>query len=317
MEYCTCTICGTRSGKHRKFVVSEMMFGFKDQFTYFQCSRCRCLQIADPPGNIEKYYPEQYYSFTPKQRKWLKHPVEKVLRRFQDYYTVFNSGIIGSLVNALSPNKKLCALNRIEISLQTRILDVGCGDGWRLCALREIGFEQVMGADPFLREDIVYENGVRVEKKTIHEITGMWDLILYHHSFEHVPDPCESLQTAARLLTPGGCCLIRIPTVSSYAWEHYRENWFQLDAPRHFYLHSIKSMNILAEKAGFFIKNIVYDSTVDQFQGSELYARGVPFVSQGPGRVFTKSQIRAWKRQAIKLNREKRGDQAAFYLIKK
>jgi SAM-dependent methyltransferase len=201
--------------------------------------------------------------------------------------------------------------------LQTRILDVGCGAGWRLYALREIGFENVMGIDPFLPADILYKNGVRVQKINIHEVTGTWDLIMYHHSFEHVPDPIHNLQIVARLLASGGCCLIRIPTVSSYAWEHYRENWFQLDAPRHFYLHSVESMNVLAERTGFIVNDIVFDSRAEQFQASEQYSRGVPFASQGKDRFFAQSQIRAWKRQAKTLNREKKGDQAVFYLMKK
>jgi len=317
MEKFTCRICGATSDEHRKYIVSEMMFGFKDSFTYFQCSRCRCLQIAELPCNIEKYYPSQYYSYTPKPRKRAKNPVEKALRRFKDRHTVFGRGMFGSLVHAVSPNTKLMALAPLALSLQSRILDVGCGDGWRLYALREIGFEHVLGIDPFLREDILYDNGVRVESKNIHAIGGTWDVIMFHHSFEHVPDPYETLQAAARLLAPGGSLLIRVPTVSSYAWEHYQENWFQLDAPRHYSLHSIESMNILAEKTGFIVKDVIFDSTIDQFQGSEQYARGVPFVAQGADRPFARAQIRSWKQQAKKLNREKRGDQAAFYLVRK
>jgi SAM-dependent methyltransferase len=161
----------------------------------------------------------------------------------------------------------------------------------------------------------MYENGVRVLKRSVHEVAGEWDLIMYHHSFEHVPDPLRELTAVSRLLVPGGCCLLRVPTVASYAWEHYREHWVQLDAPRHYYLHSVKSIDLLAANTGFKLRNVVFDSTKDQFQGSELYAKGIPLAS-GKG-VFSSSQERRWKRAARKLNREERGDQAAFYLIKK
>jgi len=46
------------------------------------------------------------------------------------------------------------------------------------------------------------------------------------------------MEKAAKV--PGGWCVIRIPTVSSFAWEHYREQWVQLDAPRHFFLHKVR-----------------------------------------------------------------------------
>jgi cyclopropane fatty-acyl-phospholipid synthase-like methyltransferase len=228
---------------------------------------------------------------------------------------VFNHGVLGTLVSKLSPNKKLAPLAKVGLTRESRILDVGCGDGWRLYALREIGFRNVLGIDPYIQHDIDYENGVRVLKQTINDITGEWDLIMYHHSFEHVSDPVKDLQAASKLLPLGGCCLIRVPTVSSFAWEEYRENWVQLDAPRHYTLPSVEGMNILAAKTGFLVQDVVFDSTKDQFQGSELYKRGLPLASGDT--TFTACQIKRWKRQAKKLNKENRGDQAAFYLIKK
>ena len=130
-----------------------------------------------------------------------------------------------------------------------------------------------------------------------------------------LPTRANSCKKPQNLLAPGGCCLVRIPTVSSYAWEQYRENWYQLDAPRHFFLHSIKSMQFVADQAGLALQDIVFDSTADQFQGSELYKRDIPFTTQANN--FPRSQVREWKALAKKLNKEKRGDQAAFYLVKK
>ena len=310
----TCRICGV-TADNDFYAVREMMFGTGDLFDYFQCSACSCLQIVEFPVDISRYYPAHYYSFTPKRRLFQHNIVDKAMRRFKDRHTVFNDGIAGSLVSRFSPNKKLAALSRVPLNEHSRILDVGCGDGWRLYALREIGFRNLFGLDPFLEQDIVYDNGVQVLKRSIHEMRGEWDLVMYHHSFEHVPDPLFELTMVFRLLPAGGCCLLRIPTVSSYAWEHYRENWVQLDAPRHYHLHSLASIEVLAGKAGFVVTEVLYDSTKDQFQGSELYQKGVPLVS-GNG-MFGLSQERQWKREAKKLNREKRGDQAAFYLIKK
>jgi predicted SAM-dependent methyltransferase len=148
-------------------------------------------------------------------------------------------------------------------------------------------------------------------KRTIQEVEGDWDVIMYHHSLEHIPDQQQALRASASRLRPGGTCLIRIPTVSSYAWEHYRENWYQIDAPRHFYLHSLESMRHLADQCGMVIQSIVYDSTVDQFRASEQYRRKSGSENDAH---FSRAQIRAWKKQAARLNRENRGDQAAFFL---
>lgn len=309
-----CRICGNKE-QNAVYSVQEMMFGYRDRFDYFQCSICKCLQIAGIPSEMSKYYPSHYYSFNPKKRRFQKSTAVRALRRLQDRYTLFNSGPLGRLVSSLSPNRKLAPLAQIGLTRDSRILDIGCGDGWRLYALGEIGFHNVLGIDPYIQKDIAYDNGARVLKQSIYDVTGEWDLVMYHHSFEHVPDPVKDLQAASKLLRSGGCCLIRVPTVSSFAWEEYRENWVQLDAPRHYTLPSIEGMKILAAKTGFLVQDIVFDSTKDQFQGSELYRKGLPLASGDT--VFSACQIKRWKRLAKKLNKESRGDQAAFYLIKK
>jgi len=145
---------------------------------------------------------------------------------------------------------------------------------------------------------------------------------MFHHSFEHVADPLETLYFVKKLLSPNGTRLIRIPVVDSWAWENYGVNWVQIDAPRHFFLHSQKSMKILAKSAGFKIKEIICDSTEFQFWGSEQYKRDIPLNSENsysvnPSKsIFSKREIRIFKEKAKKLNSESRGDQVAFYLKK-
>jgi hypothetical protein len=58
-----CAICGNETN-NKPFILKEMMFGFRDEFEYFQCSACFCLQIKNIPGSLEKYYPKNYYSFS-------------------------------------------------------------------------------------------------------------------------------------------------------------------------------------------------------------------------------------------------------------
>ncbi len=145
---------------------------------------------------------------------------------------------------------------------------------------------------------------------------------MFHHSFEHLPDPIEALEAVHRLLSPGGECMIRIPLVSSEAWKKYGTHWVQLDAPRHFFLFSIESLKVLAEKTKFKIKEIVYDSSEFQFWGSEQYLKDIPLMAENsygknPAKsIFTKTQIEDYKKMADKLNRESQGDQAAIYMVK-
>jgi predicted SAM-dependent methyltransferase len=188
--------------------------------------------------------------------------------------------------------------------------------------MKEIGFINVIGIDPFIRGTISYPNGVIIEKKDLSEINSNWDMILYNHVFEHIADPIKELVKVNSLLKKGGSCIIRIPNIDSFAWENYKTDWVQLDAPRHFYLYSVKSINILAEKAGLKIEKIDYDSTSFQFWGSEQLKNDIPlrdsrsYSINRKKSIFSKKTIRRFEAQAIELNEQKLGDQAIYHLRK-
>jgi SAM-dependent methyltransferase len=289
------------------------MMGTGEPFAYFQCERCRCLQIAEFPKEIARYYPASYYSFSTTSRDKTDNRAVRWLRKLRNRSSASSSGIGSRLIRSLFPNRKLLPLLGLGLGHDSRILDVGCGSGWRLYALRESGFLNTMGVDPYLENDLMYANGLQVLKKTVSEVEGLWDVVMFHHSLEHIPDQVSALRAAAGLLRPGGTCLIRVPVASSYAWEFYREHWYQIDAPRHFYLHSYGSMKLLAEQCGLELRSTECDSTLDQFRTSELYKRGFRSLREAG---FTRQQKSDWKRRAAELNREGRGDQAVFYFGK-
>lgn len=318
----TCKIC-EHAGDHKTFQVREMMLGYREEFTYFQCGHCGCLQIAKIPNDMSNYYPAQYYSFTHLPAEILKNPLRKILKKRRDRYAVFSKGWIGKYLYTRHPNENLRMLSNVKnLTRQTKILDVGCGSGAMLYALQKIGFINLLGVDPFITADIKYDNGLHILKKEIHEITDEWDVIVFHHVFEHLAEPRRVLQTVSRLLSINGACLIRIPTVSSYAWEHYGVNWVQLDAPRHFFIHSTASLGKLAQQAGLILTKTVYDATAFQFWGSEQYLCDIPLFAEqsyavNPGRaIFSKAELAAFNRQAAIYNRENRGDSATFCLQK-
>jgi hypothetical protein len=81
-------------------------------------------------------------------------------------------------------------------------------------------------------------------------------------------------------------------------------------------------MQILANKTGFELVHILYDSDYYQFWGSEQYAADIPMRSEksyyeNPNNsIFTKQQIDEFKKKAVELNLKKQGDAACFYLKK-
>lgn len=311
-----CRLCGNTTSNQR-YSLREMMMGTREQFAYFQCAECECLQIETIPINLADYYPEGYNGFSgPRDRLFVG--LKGAFRKARYEASLFpNKGLNRFLKPVLSADQYQL-LGQLNLTKTTRILDVGCGTGAYLYPLYELGMTNVHGIDPFAGP-IEYPNGYRVEKTFVQEMDGQWDIILFNHSFEHIPNPLESLEAVTRLLAPGGVCIIRIPTVSSFAWHHYRENWFQLDAPRHLFLHSIKSMTLLGEQAGLPLSDIIYDSDRAQFIISEKYKKDIAMYEPLPEpQSFLGRKWRRWayQRHAKDLNRDKQGDQAAFYFRK-
>ena len=120
---------------------------------------------------------------------------------------------------------------------------------------------------------------------------------------------------------PGGAVLIRIPVGGCFVWKKYGVNWVQLDAPRHFFLHTEKSLRLVAEPAGLELTDVVSDSKGFQFWGSEQYLRDVPlkdarspFTNPAGQTLFTAEQLAAYAAEAEQLNARGKGDQACFYL---
>jgi len=327
-----CRICGN-GRSNQSYVAKEMMFGLREVFDYFQCAECGCLQIAVFPSDMSRYYPPSYYSLAAAPPPWRGRGALRRWARVQrDTFAVGRRGILGKILYRVSPNEELRGAvtkhfpgNGVflaGISRRSRILDVGCGSGSFLRMLHAAGFRNVQGVDLFLEKSIAYADGLRVLKGSLDDCEGEWDVIMFHHSFEHLPDPLATLTAAARRLASRGTVLVRVPLVSSYAWEKYAVAWVQLDAPRHFFLHSPRSLARAAEQAGLRIVQVTYDSTDFQFWGSEQYLRDIPLLGRGSygqgleGSIFSPEEIQRYRTLADDLNTNERGDQAAFYLKK-
>jgi SAM-dependent methyltransferase len=307
-----CRICGNQSD-NEPFRAREMMFGTREEFGYFVCRSCGVLQIERVPEDTSRYYSGGYYSLEP-------GIIERLAFRLRDEFAFGGKGLAGRAVFRLFPNYALMHVKRLGVSPLARILDVGCGGGFMIDCLKRHGFDHVSGVDPYLEADLVLPSGARLRKASIEELEGEWDLIMFHHSLEHLADPLSALATARRLLAQDGVCLVRVPTISSYAWERYRTDWVQLDAPRHFFLFSTAGMELLSQKAGFKVRDIMYDSTSLQIWGSEQYSLDIPLFSKRSlaknpfARTFSGAQKRAFRELARRLNEEGRGDQIAVIL---
>jgi SAM-dependent methyltransferase len=313
-----CRVCGNSSGNllHR---AREMFAGTRDEFDYVECAACGTLQIREVP-DLGPYYSGDYYSLRPPERaaavglgRRLAYRAGSFLRgRVAGYYS-------GRRLRFGFPAYLKDTRLDLRLAPDSPILDVGSGAGEALLALRRLGFRDLVGVDPFVAEEIVYESGVRVLKAELSDLTRRFDLVLANHSLEHVADARAALRDIHRVLKPGRYAVVRIPVVA-WAWKEFGVNWVQLDPPRHLFLYTADTFKSLAEEAGFAVDEVAYDSTAFQFWGSLQYARDIPLAGERSyfvnpsASTFTPEEIAAFDARAEELNRKGEGDQAVFYL---
>src|ERR1051326_2305515 len=312
-----CKVCANRES-NRLHTAREMAFGLRNTFTYLECGGCGCVQLLDVPRDMAKYYPPGYYSLQP-------HGTLKTwLRRRWSAHAFGRKNLAGWLVSEMFfPHRPMLAFKRANPAQEARILDVGCGRGYLLQDLADLGFRNLTGADPFVQADLTYPNGVKVFKRTLSEMKGQFDLIMLNHSFEHMDQPSEVMQQVGVLLASGGQVILGIPVASSFAWKHYGVNWVNLDAPRHLFLHTFKSIEILTGKAGLKIESIYHEGNDEQFWASEQFANNIPsndprsLSANALKRLWNWPKIRACRAKAEELNRAQQGDLVCFHLRKK
>lgn len=273
-----CRICGAE-GMFDTYLVREMMQETEEEFIYFACDRCQCLQIAVIPENLGKYYGEDYYSFQVSENTDIKF-----------------EGLV-------LHNKK--------------VLDMGCGKGNFLLQKAKEGWGNLYGCDPFLDHDYHYGQRVTIRSCSIHEMDGdgTFDIIYMSDSFEHMTDPLEVLKSVRRLLRSDGILYMSIPTYPNIAFEKFGPHWYQLDAPRHIFLHSKKSLEWLAKASGMMISNIQYNSNSSQFIRSYFYQHGIFFYQQEELMVqyFSKKEVENLKKEAAIWNEKEYGDHMEVY----
>lgn len=323
-----CRICSSVDN-HPIFIGREMMFGTREEFEYFQCIECGCLQILSIPADLSAHYPKNYgaHSVNPScERNVIRAFLLK--QRFRN--ALFDRGyklnkLLGYFLtipdfrlNGVLPISTVIKVSRIN-DFSARILDVGCGN-WSLWleSLRKMGFGNLTGVDPLIQKD-VDKCGIRILKKSLAEIVGQFELITLNHSLEHIPDQREILTAVRDRLAPNGVVLIRIPVVSSHVWEKYGTNWVEMDPPRHLYLHSKKSIELLGQQVGLELFQVIHDSKSFEFWGSEQNKRNIPLVSENSYWVnetsseFTQPELDAFEKLTLEVNQNGTAGRSAFF----
>src|SRR4051812_110247 len=174
-----CLACHNEKG-NRTFKAREMMRGTKLWFEYLECAACGSLQILQIPADLASFYSGSYYSFRDRPQSGLR----KFLKRERARHALGSSSRTGAAVCQLwGPPEYAEWLLTMGAGFDDAILDVGCGSGILLKELRNAGFSNLVGIDPFMEKDTeTSEPGFRLLKRDLGAMDGAFDFVMSHPS---------------------------------------------------------------------------------------------------------------------------------------
>lgn len=199
------------------------------QFEIRRCSRCGLVYTSDGGRDLDMKcaYPASYPC----------HLKEKLSdRTFKRRLSEMVARATGSLDYSRLCNAGLADYHEVLGKSGGRALDVGCGAGLLMEVVRRDGWK-VSGAEPFATAaSIAASRGfdvciVRAEELDLER--DAYDLIIMHHSLEHVHDPNAALSACRKGLKPTGVMVIAVPNWDSPGRRFFGEAWPPLDIPRH------------------------------------------------------------------------------------
>lgn len=273
-----CEICG--SEHLSDLFPMEMMHGKAGPFHYVRCQDCLSIYQPVKLPDYSQFYPDSYYSFRYEEPHSLSARLRQFKRMVRNRYYYFGQGLLGRWLAAARP----CPTNHLSRHVKLRqnmsILEIGSGSGELLHELADLGIRRVVGIDPFVPQDLAFRNGAQVFKLRIDQLNQRFqgekfDLIMFNHALEHSPTPFEDLRQVARFLSANGEILLRLPVSGSTVADQYGTSWWSLDAPRHIYIFSTKSMPLVAQRCGLNVKRVHHEGTIDDYLASEQHQAGV------------------------------------------
>ncbi|MCG8307293.1 MAG: class I SAM-dependent methyltransferase [Cytophagales bacterium] len=237
-ELKVCPICNNDVFKNHLVCTDHFLTG--EKFTITKCSKCSLL-FTNPrptPNQLHRYYKSQEYISHSNKGNNLINRIYKLARHFT------LSGKI-KLINTITNQKS--------------ILDVGCGTGNFLLSCKKNGWD-IYGTEP---DDDARKIATELtDANIVSDLDKLADLknlglITLWHVLEHLPDLNTTINHLVKKIDKTGKLLIAVPNHQSYDAQFYKDHWAAYDVPRHLYHFSRNTMELLLNKHGLNIYNIL------------------------------------------------------------
>jgi len=153
-------------------------------------------------------------------------------------------------------------------------LEIGCGDGRRLCALRELLGPRwtIEGAEAVAPADAAEAAGFHVHRGDVDELDPEcdYDLVLITDALARHGDPVGLLSAAASRLRPGGRVVIVVENTDTACFRLFAgRHWAGYHFPRRWYCFDARTLSSLVARAGLRVSYL--DSAAD----ADLWVRSI------------------------------------------
>ena len=239
MEKVPCNLCGSREAKLER-LARDHLYPLDSAFRVVKCSHCNLVYL-NPRPDMQKmrfHYPQEY------QAK-IRHVIQK-----------------GRQNRLICSGLKMIRRRRMPPVPGGSVLDIGCGRGLYLIALRKMGWK-VSGIeiDADSAKCAREQYGLSVRTGPAEEALGefadkQFDVVTMWHVLEHLFDPSGVLSEVHRILKPGGILMLEVPNFDSFASSLFGKHWFTLEVPRHLYHFTPQTLSAMLAKNGLSLRKL-------------------------------------------------------------
>ncbi len=213
---------------------------------YLFCRTCGLISQHPLPDkkHLPEFYPAEYRNYLPQ-----KENLFSTLKKIQ-----FRS--VTSKITKHIENK------------ESKILEIGFGNGQLLLSLKESGYKNLYGTDftdkvfPSLSNTGINLTISDVEKSI--PFNEAFDIIIMNNVIEHFLKPEEVLINCKKNLSKSGKIILITPNSNALEFAVFKNYWAGFHAPRHTFLFNSKNIKMLGDRLGY--SKIVIEPMTDPGQ---------------------------------------------------
>ncbi len=247
MEYVKCNICN-RDNTKLLFKAKDLNNRMNGEFDIVKCQNCGLVYINPRPTKSEIF--EFYQDYT--------------LHKYRVKDAKGNKDLFGRIYNSIANNSSFNPF-RLKGKVKSCVLDIGCGIGYYLKKLKDEGWETYgVEISPIAVKIGREQFGLDISQGDVTDACfkeNFFDVVLMQWSLEHMHDPLSVLSEVRKIIKNNGIFIIGVPNIDGLSARIFKDLWYDLDAPRHLYHFSPKTLNLALEKTGFITEKIIYSPT--------------------------------------------------------